>query len=205
MMEQRTPEWFAQRLGKATASRIDDATAKGRAGPSLTREKYKTQLVSERLTGIPQGPDLSANKSVQWGIENEAAARETFEFAIGYRIAETGFVDHPSIAMTGASPDGLVDDDSVLELKCPDTTTHIGYLRAGVVPSEYRKQMMWQIACTGRKFAWFASFDPRLNLENQLFLVKFEPPIEELAALEDDVRVFLTEVSDLESWLRNRK
>lgn len=201
---QKTDEWLQVRLGKLTASKIADATAKIKTGEAASRRSYRAQLVAERLTGIPQGVDLSNNKSVQWGNDAEPLARAAFEAETEQFVTEIGFVGHPSIAMSGCSPDGLLGDDGIVEIKCPNTATHIEYLKAGTVPSDYRKQILWQLACTGRKWAKFVSFDPRLNQENQLLIVHFEPTLDEIAELEAEARVFLDEVSADEMWLRNR-
>lgn len=201
---QKTAEWYAARLGKLTASKIADATAKIKTGEAASRRAYRAQLVAERLTGVPQGVDLSNNKSVQWGNDAEPLARAAFEAETEQFVIEVGFVNHPVIAMAGCSPDGLVGADGLVEIKCPNTATHIEYLKGGAVPAEYRKQMLWQLACTGRKWAKFASFDPRLNQENQLLIVHFEPTPDEIAELEAEARVFLDEVAADELWLRNR-
>lgn len=201
---QKTAEWYAARLGKLTASKIADATARIKSGEAASRRAYRAQLVAERLTGVPQGVDLSNNKAVQWGNDAEPLARAAFEAETEQFVTEVGFVDHPKIAMAGCSPDGLLGIDGLCEFKCPNTATHIEYLKANTVPAEYRKQMLWQLACTGRKWAKFASFDPRLNLENQLLIVHFEPTPDEIAELEAEARVFLDEVAADELWLRNR-
>lgn len=201
---QKTDEWMQVRLGKLTASKIADATAKIKTGEASSRRVYRAMLVAERLTGIAQGVDLSNNKSVQWGNDAEPLARAAFEAETGEFVVEVGFVDHPTIAMSGCSPDGLLDGDGVIEIKCPNTATHIEYLKAGTVPSDYRKQILWQLACTGRKFAKFVSFDPRLNQENQLLIVHLEPTADEIAELEAEARVFLDEVAADELWMRNR-
>lgn len=202
---QNTDEWLQVRLGKLTASKIADATAKIKTGEAASRRAYRAQLVAERLTGISQSTDLSNNKAVQWGKDAEPLARAAFEAEAEQFVSEIGFVDHPTIAMAGCSPDGLLEDGGILEIKCPNTATHIEYLKAGTVPPEYRKQILWQLACTRRKWAKFVSFDPRLNQANQLLIVHFEPSSDEIAELEAEARVFLDEVAEDELWLRNRK
>lgn len=195
---------MASRLGKLTASKVSDATAKIKTGEAATRKAYRAQLVAERLTGVPQGADLSYNKAVVWGNDCEPLARAAFEAETGLMVTECGFVDHPTIADAGCSPDGLIGKDTVVEFKCPNTATHIEYLKAGIVPSEYRKQIIWQLACTGRKKAYFASYDPRLDSGNQLLVVPFEPTADEIAELEAEARVFLDEVAADVEWLKNR-
>lgn len=195
---------MAARIGKLTASKVADATAKIKTGEAATRKAYRAQLVAERLTGVSQGADLSYNKAVQWGNDAEPLARAAFEAETGLLVTECGFVDHPTIAYSGCSPDGLIGKDTVVEFKCPNTATHIEYLKAGTVPSEYRKQIMWQLACSGRTKAYFASYDPRLDAGNQLMVVPFEPSADEIAELEAEARVFLDEVAADVAWLKNR-
>lgn len=204
-MLQRSDEWFSDRLGKLTSSRIADATAKVKSGESAARANYRAQLVAERLTGISQSPDLSWSKSIRWGVDMERAAKDTYQFITDNEVLSIGFVDHPIIEMSGASPDGLIGRDGLIEIKCPNTATHIDYLKSGNIPSNYQKQMTWQLACTKKKWCDFVSFDPRLNIENQLLIIRFEPSDLDILALEDEAVSFLNEVSETELWLRNRK
>lgn len=204
-MLQRSEEWFAARIGFLTASLIYDAVGKTKKGEYYaSREKYKAKLVAERLTGLSLSPDLSRVNAVQWGESTESRARSAYEFLNDIQVVETGFVPHPDIPMTGASPDSLIGDSGVLEIKCPNIETHISYLKAGEIPIEYRYQMLWQITCTGRKWGDFVSFDPRLNFENQLLVVRFEPTQAEIAEIEAEAQDFLDEVATDEHWLRNR-
>jgi hypothetical protein len=119
-------------------------------------------------------------------------------------VTECGFVDHPTIALSGCSPDGLIGNQALVEFKCPNTATHIEYLKAETVPSEYRKQIMWQLACTRRTQAFFCSYDPRMDAGNQLLIVPFAPSKDEIAELEAEARVFLDEVAADVEWLKNR-
>ena len=204
-MLQRSEKWFAARVGYLTASLIYDAVAKTKKGEYYaSREKYKAKLVAERLTGMSLSPDLSRVSAVQWGESTESRARSAYEFMRDIQVVETGFVPHPFIQMSGASPDSLIGDDGVLEIKCPNIETHIAYLKAGDIPIEYRYQMLFQIACTGRKWGDFVSFDPRLNYENQLLVVRLEPTPTEIAGIEEEAKTFLEEVAADELWLRNR-
>ena len=203
-LEQKTAEWYAERLGKCTASKVADATAKIKTGEAASRAEYRAQLVVERLTQTPQGADLSLNKAVQWGNDCEPQARSAYEFESGVTVTEVGFINHPTLSMAGASPDGLIGEDSILEIKCPNSSTHFAYLKDGKVPSKYRKQMMWQMICTKRTKGVFVSFDPRFDLVNQLLIVKFIPTPDELADLEAEVKVFLDEVEVDYQWAKNR-
>jgi putative phage-type endonuclease len=200
MLEQRTPEWFAVRLGKATASRIHDICAKTKSGPSASRKNYAAQLVAERLTGTVQ--DSYTNGAMQWGIDKECEAREAYMREQLCSVTEIGFVDHPAIAMSGCSPDGLVGEDGLVELKCPNTATHIETLLGGGFADKYLKQAYWQIACTGRQWCDLASYDPRLPEAMRLFVQRVRRDEAAIAELEAEVIVFLSEVEDTEKRLR---
>jgi len=169
--EQRTPEWYARRVGKVTASRVVDVLARTKNGWGASRYNYRADLVAERLTGlVPDGGFVS--EAMARGIELEEKARAAYEFYTGNKLTLIDFVDHPSIAMAGASPDAFAGDDGLLELKCPNTATHIEWLLGGTVPKKYRDQMDWQMACTGKLWCDFASFDDRLPEDMQLFVTR---------------------------------
>jgi putative phage-type endonuclease len=148
-MDQRTEEWFEQRAGKVTASRVSDVIAKTKSGYSASRANYLAQLVAERLTGKPA--ESYSNAAMEWGTVTEPYARAAYESKADVLVDEVGFVLHPSIEFSGASPDGLVGDVGLLEVKCPNTATHIDYLLGKVVPPKYKPQMAWQLACTKRE------------------------------------------------------
>lgn len=200
MIDQRTPEWFQQRLGKATASKIADIVARTKSGYSASRANYRAQLVCERLTGVPQ--DSFTNAAMQWGTETEPQARAAYCFHRDADAIECGFFDHPTIPMSGASPDGLIGDDGLLELKCPNTATHIETLLGKAAPAKYVHQMQWQMACTGRAWCDFASFDPRLPEEMRLFVVRLHRDDAMIAELEREVTAFLAEVDETVAQLR---
>ncbi len=193
MIEQGTPEWHAQRLGKATASRIADIIAKTKTGPSAMRANYLAELVAERLTGV--AAEKYTNGAMEWGTEKEAEARSVYEACIGIAVQSAGFVDHPQIAMSGASPDGYVGDDGLVEVKCPNTATHIDTLLGKTVPGKYVTQMQWQMACTGRKWCDFVSYDPRMPEALRLFVKRVERDDALIAELEAEVMKFLWEVA----------
>ena len=189
---QGSPEWLLERCGKVTASRVADILAKTKSGPAASRQNYLAQLVAERLTlTVEQG---FTNAAMQHGTEHEPIARALFEVSTGLTVDEVGFVPHPTIDMAGASPDGLVGDDERIEINCPNTATHIDYLLADVVPAKYKPQMAWQLLCTGRKRCHFASFDPRMPEDLQLFLVLYEPTAEYLAEVTAEIVAFIAEV-----------
>jgi len=191
-MEQRSSDWFAIRLGRVTASRITDVTARTKTGWGAGRANYKAQLIAERLTGQQQ--DSFTNAAMQWGIDTEAAARTAYCFLHDAKVVEEGFVIHPAIEMSGASPDGLVGSNGLVEIKCPNTATHIDTLKAQTIPSKYVPQMLWQMACCEREWCDFASFDPRLPEEMQLFVKRLHRDDAAVAELEAAVREFLAEV-----------
>lgn len=203
-MDQRSAEWFAARLGKATASKIADLTAKDRSGKgwAASRANYAAQLVAERLTG--EMSESYTSPAMQWGTDTEAEARNAYCFYRDAEVVEVGFIDHPTVLMSGASPDGLVGSDGLLELKCPNTATHIATLLGKSVPSKYVKQMMWQMACTGRAWCDFASYDPRLPETMRLIVIRLHRDDEMIAELEREVETFIGEVEATVCALRNQ-
>ena len=192
---QGSEEWKLQRLGKATASRVADIIAKTKSGPSASRKNYAAQLVCERLTGNIE--DGYTNAAMQWGTEKEPEARATYAFlhANGVDVVEAEFVCHPEIPDSGASPDGYVGGDGLLEIKCPQSATHIETILSGKIPEKYITQIMWQMACTGRAWCDFVSFDPRLPDHLSLFVRRVQRDDVMIAELEAEVRAFLLEVS----------
>ena len=191
MIAQGSPEWFKQRQGNASASRIKDVIAKTKSGYAASRDNYMTELVLERF-GIFS--ESYTSKSMEWGNEQEPFARATHEIKQNIIVQECGYILHPSIEKSGASPDGLIDDDGVLEIKCPDTKTHFEYLLADKVPSAYIPQMAWQILCTGRQWADFVSYDPRAPIGLDYFYIRYTPDKEYLDMLENELTNFLIEV-----------
>ena len=202
-MEQRTPEWFAARLGKVTASKVADVIAKTQTGYSTSRANYMAQLVCERMTGT-QAESFS-NAFMQWGTDQEPLARAAYEAAQDVLVNETGFVIHPTIAEAGASPDGLVGDDGLIEIKCPITATHIETILSEKVPAKYITQMMWQMACTGRQWCDFVSFDPRMPAGLQIFIKRIAYNEAVAKGLEKEVKEFLTELETKIVKLNERK
>jgi putative phage-type endonuclease len=202
-MDQRTDEWFASRLGKATASRIADIIAKTKTGPSASRENYAVQLVLERITQS-KGESYS-NAAMQWGTETEPLARQAYELKRGLFVDEVGFIDHPTIANSGASPDGLVGTDGLVEIKCPNSATHMETLVTRKIPQKYIPQMTWQMACTGRSWCDFVSFDPRFPENLQIFIERIEYDPTYVRMLELEVTQFLDEVEKKVEILRKMK
>jgi len=196
-MEQRTEEWYAARLGKVTASRVADVIAKTKTGYSTSRENYLAQLVCEVLTGKPA--ESYSNAAMQWGVDQEPLARAAYESYQNVLVDEIGFVVHPTIWASGASPDGLVGELGMVEIKCPNTATHIDTLLTQTVPGKYNTQMQWQMACAGRHWCDFVSFDPRMPTDLQLFVKRVDYDPAYVAMLEKEVMSFL---NDLDSKVK---
>lgn len=197
---QGTDEWKAVRCGKVTASRVADVIAKTKTGWGASRANYMAELIAERLTGVPAEGFMST--AMQWGTATEPQARENYEFYSDVIVEEVGFVPHPRIAETGASPDGLVGSDGLVEIKCPNTATHIDTLLGAEIPAKYVTQMQWQMACTGRAWCDFVSFDPRMPAEMQIHMRRVRRDDVMISVLEKDVSEFLAELSDKVSRLR---
>lgn len=193
-VQQRTDAWHQLRVGKVTASRVADIIAKTKTGPSASRENYLAQLVCERMTGKPA--ESYSNAAMQWGTEQEPFARAAYEAAKDVLVEEVGFVSHPTIEGAGASPDGLVGEFGLVEIKCPNTATHIQTLLDQKIPEKYIIQMQWQMACTKREWCEFVSFDPRMGDGLQLFIKRVEYHPMYVAELEKEVIYFLMDVED---------
>lgn len=198
-IEQGSPEWFAARCGRVTASRVADIIAKTKSGPSALRANYLAELVAERLTGnVAQG---FTNDAMRWGTEQEPAARLAYEFREEVEVEQVGFVIHPNIDQSGASPDGLVGSMGLVEIKCPNTSTHIDTLLSQTIPAKYTTQMQWQMACTGRAWCDFVSFDPRMPADMRLFVRRQRRDDDLIAELEGEVIGFLADLDDKVSRL----
>jgi len=191
-MEQRSEEWFAARCGSLGASQLNEALATTKNGWGASRENIKNRIIAERLTGTPT--ESFANAAMQWGVDQEDNARKAYEAHTGTFVDEMGIAFHPVLKHTHASPDGLVGDDGLLEIKCPNTTTHIETLKSQKVPSKYMNQMLWQMRCVDRQWCDYVSFDPRLPQHLQLFVKRVERDDAAIAELEAKVAEFLTEV-----------
>jgi putative phage-type endonuclease len=198
-MEQRTPEWFQKRLGKVTASRIADLMAKTKTGPGASRANYLAQLVTERLTGTPT--EGFQSPAMTWGIEQEAAARAAYSARTGVLVDEVDFVDHHTM-QAGASPDGLVGEDGLIEIKCPNTSTMLEYLEDRTIPQKYRLQMQWQLAVTGRDWCDFVAFDPRLPEHLQLLVIREPRNTFLVVEITHEVNQFLAEVERKVAFLK---
>ena len=194
---QGTPEWFAERLGRVTASRLADVLAKTKTGYSASRANYMTQLVLERITKTRA--ESYSNAAMAWGVEQEPFARAAYEAHTGQMVEEVGFIQHPDIEDAGASPDGLVGDDGMVEIKCPSSSTALEcwliHAQGGnPVDAKYYAQMQWQMRCADRSWCDYVVFDPRMPAKAQLFVFRVQRNAEFLKIAEDEVITFLTEV-----------
>ena len=191
-IEQGTDAWKALRCGKITASRVADVIAKTKTGYSASRENYMAQLVCERMTNSVA--ESFSNVAMAHGTEMEPIARAEYETKFDVMVDQVAFVDHPTIPMTGASPDGLIGTDGLIEIKAPQTNTHIETLLSQTVPSKYITQMQWQMASTDRQWCDFVSFDNRLPDGLQLFVKRVPRDNAYIAMLEEEVKKFLVEL-----------
>jgi len=203
MIEQGTVEWHLQRLGKVTASRVSDVLSKGKSGESAGRKNYRTELLVQRLTGQPG--ESFTNAAMEWGTATEPQARIAYEATMGVFVNQVAFIDHPNIAQFGCSPDGLVAEDGLIEIKCGNSATHIDWMLDGKPPTKHIPQMQCQMAVTGRQWCDFVSFDPRLPDDLQLFVVRLERDQEYIEAMEAEVKKFLSEVDEMFTKLKERK
>jgi putative phage-type endonuclease len=197
MSEQRSEQWFKERLGCVSSSTICDVLAKSKkgSGEATTRRNLKAKLVCEILTGKRE--DEFCSWDMQRGIKLEPIAVTEYELHKGVDTETVGFVQHPRISRAGASPDRLIGKDGLLEVKCPKTANHIEYLENGIVPVEYRKQMYWEMACTDRKWADFLSFNPSMPDHLQLFICRLERDDVYIAEVEAEVVKFNQEVDEI--------
>lgn len=196
-MQQRSDEWFAERAGKLTASRMADAMSYVKSGaPSAARTNLLHTIALERITGTPQGPDLSRVACVQWGVEQEENAKRAISIEHGFFGDDVGFVQHPTIEGLGASPDWVFNGQPI-EIKCPESKTHLEYLMAGGLPDKYKPQLALQCLCMGVTEGLFFSFDPRFPEHLQLFMCEFKPGSEYLEHVESEAVKFLKEVDEI--------
>ena len=198
-VEQRSDDWYSLRLGKVTASRIADVMAKTKSGWGAGRKNYMAELAAERLTRSPANNYVNA--AMQFGIDNEPDAIAAYEFFSDHQVGKIGFVDHPSIPMTGASPDGLVLTSGLIEVKVPNTATHIDTLLTEKLPRKYLLQIQWQIACTARDWNDYISFDPRMPESMQYFVKRIQRDNKLIGEIESAVSVFLEELEIMVSKL----
>jgi len=202
-MEQRTPEWYAARVGKVTASRVHDIVATTKSGGFTSgRKNYMAELVIERLTGAPAPSYQSV--AMLYGIECEPEARAAYAFAQDVDVEEVGFLDHPSIEMVGCSPDGYVGKDGLVEIKCGNTATHLDTLLTGKVDPAYVDQMQFQMGVTGREWCDYVSYDKRLPEPMRLFVCRIPRDQKRITKLELETCLFLNDLDATVDLLRKR-
>ena len=199
---QGSDEWKLARLGFVSASNIADVMAIGRSGEAIGRKKYKTKLVAERLTMQPL--ESFTNDAMAWGVQTEPMARIAFETFTNQFVDQTGFWKHSDIEWLGCSPDGLLGQDKLIEIKCPNTTTHLDYIFANEVPGDYYKQIQCQLWVTGRQSCFFVSYDPRLPERNQLFIKEILKDEKLISEMTIEVKAFLSEVEQLMARLTSQ-
>lgn len=192
MIEQGTEAWHQLRLGKVTASRVADILAQTRTGPSASRQNYLIELALQRSTGTIE-PSYT-NAAMEWGTQTEPQARVAYEVETGNFVDQVAFIDHPTIAWFGCSPDGLVGNEGLIEIKCANSATHWEYFKAKKPPQKYVIQMQTQMAVTGRKYCDFVSFDPRMPERSKLLIVRIDRDDAFIAEIEEKVKQFLSEV-----------
>ena len=194
MIEQGSDAWQAARTGKLTASRVADMLATVKTGESASRKNLKDDLIVERLTN--QKTESFTSGAMNWGVETEPQARAAYEVMTGNFVDQIAFVDHPTIAMFGCSPDGLVDDNGLIEIKCPNSATHLESLETQTIPKKYITQMQTQLCVTGRQWCDFVSFDPRLPEPLNLLIIRVERDDEYISMIESEAIKFLQEVQN---------
>lgn len=202
-MNQRTDTWFAARLGRVTASRVHEIMATLKDGkPAAARANYMADIVLERLTG--KRAEGFSNDAMDWGTQTEPQARAAYSAKTGELVTEVGFVNHPTL-MAGASPDGLVGDDGLVEIKCPTSSTALETLFTQKIAKKYIDQMQWQLLVTGRAWCDFCSFDPRLPEHLQCYIQRVPRDNKRIAELEEAVVKFLEEVDTQVKTLQEMK
>jgi len=197
---QYTDEWWAAKLGKVGASHISDVMAKTKSGYGATRKNYMMKLLVERLTGTHE--ETYTNAAMQRGIDEEPMANAEYELQTGNMVTQVGFVDHPDVVMAGASPDGLVGDDGLVEIKCPNTATHVDTLLGAPIDRAYMLQMQWQMACTSRQWCDFVSYDSRMPPKHQLVIRRVERDDSLIAEITHEVKLFLHDLDVYEAKLK---
>ncbi|QZN96404.1 lambda exonuclease family protein [Symbiopectobacterium purcellii] len=201
-MEQRTDEWFAARCGNVTASRLSDVMAKTKSGYSASRQNYMAELICQRLTGKLESG--FANAAMQRGTDLEPIAREMYLLnQFDAEVTEVGFIPHPGIVGFGASPDGLVGNDGLIEIKCPNTWTHLETIKTGKPKNQYLLQMHGQMMCTGRKWCDFVSYDDRLPPDLAYYQLRIHQDDKLVAAIEEALTQFLAELEREFEVIRN--
>lgn len=191
-VQQGSEAWHQLRMGKVTASRVADLLAKTKTGPSASRGNYLIELALQRVTKTIE--ESYTNAAMEWGTQTEPQARVAYEVKTGNFVDQVAFIDHPTIAGFGCSPDGIVASDGLIEIKCPNSATHWSYIKANEPPNKYFIQMQAQMSVTGAKWCDFVSFDPRMPERSQLLVVRVMRDPEYIVYMEAEISTFLKEV-----------
>lgn len=187
-------EWLACRLGKVTASRVWQVVKRTKTGWSAYRENYKMELIADRLTGMVR--DTYKSEAMLWGQQTEPDAIARYNASAGVTVnTSTWFLPHPKLAWAGCSPDGLVGDDGMVQVKCPDSKTHVETLLGKEPDPDYVTQCQWELACSGRQWNDLLSYDPRVPSPIRLYRFRVHRDDVLIAQLEEMVRVFLDEIA----------
>ncbi|QZN97321.1 lambda exonuclease family protein [Symbiopectobacterium purcellii] len=201
-MQQRSDEWFSARCGNVTASRLSDVMAKTKSGYATSRQNYMAELICQRLTGKVEAS--YSNAAMQRGTELEPVAREMYLLnQFDAEVTEVGFIPHPDIAGFGASPDGLVGCDGLIEIKCPNTWTHLETIKTGKPKQQYLLQMHAQMMCTGRKWCDLVSYDDRLPPDLAYYQLRIHQEDKLVAEIGEALRQFLAELERELEVIRN--
>ena len=203
LAEQGTDAWKLEKLGHVSAGSVSDILAKGKGGESKMRDSYKWRIITERMTGLIQ--ESFSNDSMLWGVETEAEARMTYELIYGVTVDQTGFVKHPTLQWVGASPDGMIGTDGLIEIKCPHTKTHLQTLKSSEAPKVYYSQMQMQMWTMNRQWCDFVSYDPRLPHNIQFFCKRVDRDDEYISNMEIEVLKFLAEVEEEVSLFKQKE
>ncbi len=193
-VEQGTPEWHQMRLGKVTASRVADILAKTKTGPSASRQNYLIELALQRTTGIIQ--ESYSNSAMEWGTQTEPQARVAYEVKSGNFVDQVAFIDHPSIAWFGCSPDGLVSDRGLVEIKCMQPKGHWEVIKTKEIPKNYWIQQQAQLSCTNREWNDYVGFNPIFPDKSQLFIKRTYRDEVFITEMELEIKKFLEEVEE---------
>lgn len=200
--EQGSEEWKRARAGSLGASQIHEALARTKTGWGASRANRLATLVTERLTGQPQ--DTYQNAAMLHGIETEPEARVAYEFWQDVTVVQVGMARHPTIAGTHASPDGLVGDDGLVEIKCPQAAQHLATLLGEPIADKYIMQMLWQMRCCEREWSDYVSYNPAFPERMRMVVKRVQRDDKRIAEMERDVTAFLNEVNESVDRLRSK-
>jgi putative phage-type endonuclease len=202
-IEQGTEEWLKIRLGKVTASGVADVLAKTKTGVSASRGNYLIKLAIQRVTGVVE--ESYTNDAMQWGKDNEPQARVAYEVASGNFVDQVAFVDHPTIAWFGASPDGLINQDGLVEIKCMQPKGHWEVIKTKEIPKNYWIQQQAQLSCTNREWNDYVGFNPIFPDKSQLFIKRTYRDEVFISKMETEIKKFLEEVEEETKRIANGK